>query len=552
MTTTDQPQKFAPSNIDLKRQEISHISAWKDKEEFQTVFDLLYSSEPNDISALEKAIEALAVWKIRHGNNAPVSILCTLAISEVRYLDAKSQKDGKDNVNEIKSLYSGAFTKFINYLTEYRQQSGAGRKGSMANRVKEIGIEGFMVELRHMCAHSPLSIAIDVFRRSADYCMDWLKASYWERELRMIQSCESREIRVETIPAKHTDTLQYIAKIYDIATKATHRGAISVCGAQRHLTDSQFKLLHDHSQLNNVDQLKAMVFELVQHVEKMELPQHSESVRTVCDVFLNCQYMFEAPATEKTQGLARVHRRLIQTLVVKGYIQTFFEKLLEICEDDLAPANRRTGAMFWAKEIALAFHLLKRFKKLLVSLPERSFRFSRLEHTRKMSKSVRAIYQNKLRVDLQNTIIIGVSVNCPWHLRLSRSYVTRRVLNVNEYTKELLPIILTLAEPSLKLSQRENIEAAAEKYTFNSKATTREDGAIDDSVTGGVTSTPKRQQRKHEPVKPYSLDDVLMAAGIERNQSSAESAGNVGIWSPVSSEHALDWGKCPLGKLVWD
>lgn len=555
MNVDNVPQEFPPSDIDCKRKGITHISAWADKDEFLTVFNRIFQMGKSPLEAKTAALQTLKVWKIRQGKHTPISILCTITILEAQLYDEKNRnQDGTTDIaNEVKSMYAGAFTRFINHLSEYRQQTGAGRKGSMANRVKEIGIEGFLVELRHLCAHSSMSIAVDVFRRSAEYCMNWLKASYWKRELEQMQSCEKQQIKGVGLGDKFRNELEYIAKVYDITTKAIHKGAKSVSGAEKELTPTQFQMLQEHIRANKVDQLRTVVFDVCRYLsDTIQLPKHPETVPTVCNVFLECcQYMFEAPVTGITQGLANIHQQFFQTLVAKGYIQQYWEKLMEICEDEQETPERRQGAKFWATEVALAFRLLKKFKKLLQKAPERTLQFNQKEHTRKMSKTVRAIYQNKLRVDLHNTIVLGMSANCPWHLQLSRTYLMARIMNVNAYTKEILPIILALAEPHLKLSQRETIEAAAEKYTMNYLAAL-EDGEQDASAT----STSKRPGagaagRRHDKI--YTLDDILR----KRNTNGADEATSakkpkqLGVWKTTDNED-LDWGKCPLGKLVWD
>ncbi|XP_058833005.1 uncharacterized protein LOC131690937 [Topomyia yanbarensis] len=553
------PKEFPASCIDLKRKDVTHISAWINREEFQLVFDRIFSS---DVASKECALQTLKVWKIRQNRHTPVSVLCTLTILEVQIYDAKRQQDSKEAGNgvEIKNLYSGAFTRFINYLTESHQQSGAGRRGTIANRVKEIGIEGFLVELRHLCAHSAMSISVDVFRRSADYCMNWLKVCYWQRELQLIESCDAKQIKRDALGSKHEEDLKYMAAVYDVATKAIHMGAQTLSAAEKQLTSSQFKLLQKHSLANNADQLNTIVFDVVRYLsENMKLPKSSETVPAVCNAFLSCRYMFEAPVKGNTQGLACIHQRLFQVLVARGYIQTYLEKLIDICENGQESTERRLGAKFWAIEIALAFRLLKKFKKLVKSLPDRSHRFIRRDHTKKMSNTVRAIYENRLRVDLQNTIIIGMSTNCPWHLRFSRNYLIDRILNVNEYTKEILPIILALAEPHLTLSQRETIEAAMEKYTLNYLAVVdEEDMQLDESIGGSKTSTPKRVgARKQTQSKVYSLEDVFSATGrkpvdaVDQSSGGTQKPKQFGVWSAVPAD-GLDWGSCPLGKLVWD
>lgn len=511
MNVDSLPQEFPPSNIDCKRKGTTHISAWADKDEFLSVFNRIFQPSKSPQEAKTSALQTLKVWKIRQGKQTPVSVLCTIAILEAQLYDGKNltQDGSTGTANEVKSMYAGAFTRFINHLTEFRQQSGAGRKGSMANRVKEIGIEGFLVELRHLCAHSSMSIAVDVFRRSADYCMNWLKVSYWKRELEQIQSCDKKQIKGVGLGEKFRNDLEYISKVYDVTTKAVHKGAKSLSGTEKELTPAQFQFLQEHSQANKVDKLDTILFDVMRYLtDKIQLPKHPETVPTVCDVFLECcPYMFEAPVSGNTQGLANIHQQFFHTLVAKGYIQLYWEKLMEICEDDQETVERRQGAKFWATEVALAFRLLKKFKKTLQKMPGRTLQFNQREHTRKMSKAVRAIYQNKLRVDLHNTIVLGMSVNCPWHLRLSRTYLMARIVNVNAYTKEILPIILALAEPHLKLSQRETIEAAAEKYTMNYLS------ALEDAEPDvPTTSTPKRTgagagARRHDKI--YTLDDVL-------------------------------------------
>lgn len=554
------PKEFPPSNIDLKRREVSHISAWRYREEFLQVYNDIFSTENSDSDAKEAALQSMKVWKVRLNRNTPVSVLCTAAILEVQIYDAHRQQDlnknGKDGA-DIKNLYSGAFTRFINYLTESYQQSGAGRRGSIARRVKEIGIESFLVELRHLCAHSSMTISIDVFRRSAEYCMNWLKVCYWQRELQQMQSCEISQIHTEPLVSKHDSDLKYMANIYDVVTNAIHKGAQTMSTAEKKLTPPRFRLLQEHSRANKIDKLNTIVFEIVRYLsENLTIARTPKTVPAVCDAFLSCEYMFEAPVKGNTQGLASIHQRFFQMLVARGYIQTYLEKLIEICEDDQQSNERRLGAKFWAIEVALAFRLLKKFKKIIKSLPEQSHRCVRREYTKKMTGTVRAIYENKLRVDLQNTIIIAMSANCPWHLRLSRTYLIKRILNVNKYTKEILPIILALAEPHLKLSQRENLEAAMEKYTI-SYLSVIDDGDVEQEADhpADKTSTPKRAgSGKHQQSKVYTIDDVMNAVGANVSgaaEQKPKQPRKFGVWTEVPAD-GMEWGKCPLGKLIWD
>lgn len=555
---TQVSEKSLAYNLDVKRKDVSHISGWKDRAEFEQVYNFIFETPLSDVESKQAGLDAIQVWKVRQGKHTPVSVLCTITILEAQILDAnyqRQQPEGKENnIVEVKSLYGSAFTRFINYLTEHHQQSGVGRKGSMSSRVKEVGIEGFLVELRHLCSHSSLSISIDIFRRSGEYCMNWLKDSYWVRTLEIVQDCNAKDVKYLVPVNSVAKLLKYIAYIYDIATNAIHKGAKTFNAAKNYLSQKQFTVLRNHCILNKTKQLDAVVTGIVRYFSlKMKNLKRYDTTPLVCKSFLNCPYMFEAPVDGCTQGLVQVHQYLFQTLVADGYIQTYLELLIEICENDQKTHAQRLGAKFWATEIVKAFQVLRKFKQFLKGETVKSPQFDPLEHTRKMSKHVQAIYQNELRIDLQNTIIIGVSVNCPWHLRLSRCYLMERVKNVNAYTKDILPIIAALVEPQLKHPQLELLEAATEKYTVNGLAAT-EDEQMEEEINNQSSTIRQNVTKRGNSPKIYTVEDVLDAT--EHNGSKHPKRDTIEIEnSPIlNSTGAVTnsihiWADLPLGRL---
>lgn len=123
--------------------------------------------------------------------------------------------------------------------------------------------------------------------------------------------------------------------------------------------------------------------------------------------------------------------------------------------------------------------------------------------------------------------------------------------------------ILALSEPHLKPSQRETIEAATEKYTMNYLAAIENGDILSETTTEltdtGKSSTPKRVNvaRKQEHGKIYTMADVLERTSkggklsCENSAPSAKKPKKFGVWSEVANDD-LDWGKCPLGKIVWE
>lgn len=76
-----------------------------------------------------------------------------------------------------------------------------------------------------------------------------------------------------------------------------------------------------------------------------------------------------------------------------------------------------------------------------------------------------------------------------------------------------------------------------------------------DTASTGKASTPKRKRQEHGKI--YTMDDVLKSTSKEGDDNSrngvasAKKPKKFGVWSEVANED-LDWGKCPLGKLVWE
>lgn len=87
---------------------------------------------------------------------------------------------------------------------------------------KQLGIESFLVDLRHLCAHGQVMPSLDVFRRTADYCLNWLHTFYWAREVETIQNATVDDIRLKTT-IEFEEKVIKMFKVYDLATEAMYR-----------------------------------------------------------------------------------------------------------------------------------------------------------------------------------------------------------------------------------------------------------------------------------------------------------------------------------------
>lgn len=160
------------------------------------------------------------MWKLRRHTLTPASVLSTLAILEIKLKDddPATKHLNKNNSNELRALYSSAFTRFLNYMSSIMQN---GQLKTMYMTAKNLGIDSFMVDLRHLCAHGQVMPSLDVFRRTADYCLKWLHSFYWTRELETICDATVQDFRLRS-------TVEFEQKVrelvfgYDATMAALH------------------------------------------------------------------------------------------------------------------------------------------------------------------------------------------------------------------------------------------------------------------------------------------------------------------------------------------
>ena len=429
------------------------------REELEETFNQIYGDGATS-QTKEEALNRLKVWKIKNVKGSYPSILCTSAILEAQVHDGNSNGE---NVNELRSMYAGAFTKFINFLAE-TPGTGALKKGSMKQKVENIGIESFIVDLRHLCAHTSVTISIDVFRRSADYSINWLKTHFWLPEIENCQDVDIKRIRLTDSSEKLDQNLKYVLKIYDILTKALHRGSREIAESENNLSPSEVNLIKEHFKVNPAENLQNAVRQLVRFIVDSAINDPNLLANSILE---NCPYMIEC--SDKANFI-ECHQYLIQYITGKGGIQNFFEKLVEICEDYRERKERRAGCSFWAAQISKAFKNLKKFKLFYKDNSSCYSLFTAKEYIKPLSLNCKKNYFNALRVDARESIIIGATVDCPWHLSFSKAYVTERLINVSEYTKEIVDIILTLVEPKFKADKRRELSQLMDIYTGQKKS----------------------------------------------------------------------------------
>uniref|UniRef100_A0A182NJ56 Uncharacterized protein n=1 Tax=Anopheles dirus TaxID=7168 RepID=A0A182NJ56_9DIPT len=559
------PAETPTCTIDRRLPNKTYISAWRDKSEFQSVYDKIFNTAPDDIAAKEDALEWLNLWKVRQVMDFPICVRCTHLVLDAQVFDLRCQRnsDGAEaNATEIKNIYAGAFTRFINFLTE----AVGNKRKSIADSVREIGIETYLVELRHLCAHRSVSISIDVFRRSAQYCMDWLKGAYWERELATmapvvnpsaVMNCHlSDDYRVSDVVA--------LLRMYDALAAALVREAYSLEQAAEcaELTADEKLLLGACSEKYDAKRLSVIVKQVMRELRELRLPPNQATVNAVCKaVFDHCRRMFADTARLAENDrvpMGKIHSELFRTLAAIGCLQTFFEQLMVLCEQHGSKDmdERPVWAGYWAHRIAVAFQLLKQFKRACRILPPG--KVARFGDTTIPDRYASNWYRERLGAAAKQHLVLGMTIDCPWHLSLSRAYVLARVRAMNEHTKDTVPVLLALLEPPLPAPVQQKINQLTQIYNKANLA------LFDDSPNNSTTdgSSVKAKETAPGPVSDevYTAEDLREMLRTKRTASASSSAQNGtaelelpptkqrkrhGLWT--EPDQTLDWGSYALG-----
>lgn len=121
------------------------------------------------------------IWKLRKAQETPNNILCTYALLEAHLKDEMKIIKG---ISSLCTIYGSALTKFVNCAL-----SSIPGNMSMYRAAESLGIESYIIDIRHLCSHGTQSPQLEVFRSSNIYCLQWLKTHYWEKEIEKLENC---------------------------------------------------------------------------------------------------------------------------------------------------------------------------------------------------------------------------------------------------------------------------------------------------------------------------------------------------------------------------
>ncbi|XP_015715573.1 ribosomal biogenesis protein LAS1L isoform X1 [Coturnix japonica] len=163
-------RSFSPPRKRLKP--LRTVVAWRGRAEWDQVMVGLYCG---DSRLQQEALDRVSAWKSRYGPKMPLAVDCTAELIRCKVLDSS----GRLKSHELILSYGLALVRFVNLITERKQKMVSIPLRKLA---KEVDIPIWVVDLRHELTHGKLP-RLALCRKGCDVVLDWLRKTYWSRQL---------------------------------------------------------------------------------------------------------------------------------------------------------------------------------------------------------------------------------------------------------------------------------------------------------------------------------------------------------------------------------
>ncbi|XP_044887301.1 ribosomal biogenesis protein LAS1L isoform X2 [Mauremys mutica] len=171
------------------------VVAWRSKAEWDQVMVGLYCG---DCRLQRDALDRVSGWRSRYGHRMPLAVDCTADLIRCKILDTS----GNLRSHELVLSYGLALVRFVNLITERKQKIV---NIPLRRLAKEMNIPIWIVNLRHDLTHGKLPQLV-ACRKGCDVVLEWLRRTYWSRQLGNSLARECEEEQNEELETAATET----------------------------------------------------------------------------------------------------------------------------------------------------------------------------------------------------------------------------------------------------------------------------------------------------------------------------------------------------------
>ncbi|XP_023168162.2 uncharacterized protein LOC111597594 [Drosophila hydei] len=487
------------------------VTPWRDTTEFSTVYDWLFGKLTVPANR-RKALSYMRIWNLRRGNLCPASVLATAVL-------VKAQLEDKEGSSNIQSTYASAFTRFFNFMSSIMQNYNM---ASMYATAQQLGLQSFIVDLRHLCAHGQELPPVVVLRHTAAHCLEWLRTFYWLPQKESLSNLDAPKLQRKDV-VKFENELGILFEMFDLALECQLKGAQKLKMISKLKPSAEFNKIRVYCSTRKLKSTNEIIDTVVNELGIAVKCQNS-TMKDLVDIYmagvLKMNYFLGAGLAhnESEELVIKATQGLFRLLAKQGYIENMFVAFVQLSENANECDERRRGASYWATKMLQTFGMLCRMKRMYKEELDMNSNFKAVDFTTlnksEISKTMRRLLIHS-GVDQTLTLVFGECAKKPRSWVFEREFLMNRLGPLNKYSVPVLKGLLPLVVPPLT---EEQIEDFTKLCTVKMLDTNEE--------------------------KPLNVKN--QSTGGTKSDNSDETETEFGIWK-LDKDNA--WSRCALGVL---
>ncbi|KAH8239956.1 hypothetical protein KR032_009821 [Drosophila birchii] len=524
--------KSAPATPPAVVKQRTVVTPWRDTVEFNETYDGLFGKDSKSADR-RQALSKIRIWSLRRANLCPAAVLATSVI-------VKAQLEDKKGNAKIQTTYASAFTRFYNFMSSIIQGHNM---SSMYETAKELGLQSFIVDLRHLCAHGQELPPVEVLRSTSVHCLEWLRTYYWLPHKETMSNLDAGKLQRKD-KLKFKKELGILLEIYDLTLECHLKGADKLKAISKLKSSAEFNKIRVYSSSKKAKTSKEILDSVLNDLSA-KIKKESSSMKDLLDIYMGCLLKMSyflgvgLEIDDNEDVLIAGTQDLFRMLAMQGYIESFFVALVRLTENPNESDERRQGASYWATKMIETFGMLFRMKRMYKEELDldnklKPVDFSSL-NTNVHSKTIRSLLVHS-GVDSSVTLIFGDNPKKAKTWVFDRDFIMQRVAPFSQYSGPILKGLLPLADPPLSQTQQASLTELCNIRLQEVKQPEEPEPMADDSSSEDS----------------YNLDylEKLVSAQAQNkgNTFSNVETSDLGIWT-IETDN--DWSKCALGVLPW-
>ncbi|KAH8314657.1 hypothetical protein KR074_006504 [Drosophila pseudoananassae] len=350
-------KKAAPSAPLVAAKQRIVVTPWRDTCEFNTTYDWLFAKGSTPANR-RQALSQMRIWSLRRGNLCPAAVLATSVL-------VQAQLEDKMGNPSIQTTYANAFTRFYNFMSSIIQGHNM---ASMYETAKELGLQSFIVDLRHLCSHGQELPPASVLRNTSKHCLEWLRTYYWLRHKEYMVNLVSGKLQ-RNDKLKFEKEITRLLEIYDLSLECQIQGAQKLKDISKLKSSAEFNKIRVYASSKKVKSSKEILDAVLGDLNVL-IKKNSHAMKDLLDIYLNCLLKMKYFLTvglnikDNEDEIVAATQELFRLLAMQGIIEKFFTVLVQMTENANEADEKRLGAGYWALKMIQTFVMLSRMKRM--------------------------------------------------------------------------------------------------------------------------------------------------------------------------------------------